>query len=179
MTDVEGPLDCQEIKPVNPKGNQPWILAGRIDAEASILWSSDVKNWLIGKNPDAGKDWRQEEKWTTEDEMVGWHHRLNGHEFEQIPRDHHLGRTGKPGVLQFFGLQRGKLLSNRKTTTNVSFRRHSAIALAKKSICVFLTCSYVKTGWTFWPTQYFFQTEFYLVLRTQNSSHLERTGWQL
>ena len=78
--------------------------------------------------------------------MVGWHHRLNGHEFEQIPRDHHLGRTGKPGVLQFFGLQRGKLLSNRKTTTNVSFRSHSAIALAKKSICVFLTCSYVKTG---------------------------------
>ena len=87
MTNVEGPLDCQEIKPANPKGSQPWILTGRIDAEASILWSPDVKSELIGKDPDAGKDWRQEEKEMTEDEMVGWHHWLNGHEFEQTPRD--------------------------------------------------------------------------------------------
>ena len=82
---VENPLDCKEIKPVNPKGNQSWIFIGRTDAEAEgpILWSSDEKNWLIGKDPDDGKDWRQEEKGTTEDEMVGWHHWLDGHEFEQ------------------------------------------------------------------------------------------------
>ena len=84
---LESPLDCMEIKPVNPKGNQPWIFIGRTDAEAPILWPSDAKNWLIGNNSDAGKDWRQEEKGTTEDEMVGWHHQLNGHEFEQIPGD--------------------------------------------------------------------------------------------
>ena len=72
------------LKPVNPKGNQPWILIRRTDseAEAPILWLPDVKSWLIGKNPDACKDWRQEEKVTTEDETVGWHHQVNGHEFE-------------------------------------------------------------------------------------------------
>ena len=73
------PLNCKEIQPVHPKGNQSWIFIGRIDAEAeaSIIWPPDVKNWLTGKDP----DWRQEEKGTTEDEMVGWHHRLDGHEF--------------------------------------------------------------------------------------------------
>ena len=78
---------CKEIKSVNPKGNQSWIFTGRTDAEAeaSILWPPDVKNWLIGKDPDAGKDWRQEEKGMTDDEMVGWHHWLDGHEFEQAP----------------------------------------------------------------------------------------------
>ena len=81
---LESPLDTKEIKPVSPKGNQPWIFIGRADAEASILWPPDVKSWLIGKDPNAGKDWRKE-KGTTEDEMVGWHHRLNGHEFEQAP----------------------------------------------------------------------------------------------
>ena len=82
---LESPLDCKEIKPQNPKRNQSWIFTGRTDAEAEtpILWPPDVKNWLIGKDPDAGKDWRQEEKGMTEDEMVGWHHRLNGYEFEQ------------------------------------------------------------------------------------------------
>ena len=76
---LESPLDCKEIKPVNPKGNQSWIFIGRTDAEveASILWPPDAKNWLIGKDPDAEKDWRQEEKGTTEDKMVGWHHWLN------------------------------------------------------------------------------------------------------
>ena len=80
-------LDCKEIKPVNPKGNQPWIFIGRTDAEAEtpILWPPDVKNWLIGKDPDTGKDWRQEKRGTIEDEMVGWHHWLNGHEFEKAP----------------------------------------------------------------------------------------------
>ena len=86
---LESPLDSREIKPVNPKGNQPWTFIGRTDAkvEALIHWPSDVKSQLIGEDPDAGKDWRQEEKGETEDEMVGWHHRLNGHEFEQIPGD--------------------------------------------------------------------------------------------
>ena len=86
---LESTLDCKEIQPVNPKGNQSCIFIGRIDAEAEtqILWPSDVKNQLIGKDPDAGKDRRQEEKGTTEDEMVGWHHRLNGHEFEKTLED--------------------------------------------------------------------------------------------
>ena len=81
---LENPFDSKRIKTVNPKGNQPWIFIGRTDAEAEapILWPPDVKNQLIGKDPDAGKDWRQEEKETAEDEMVGWHHQLNGHEFE-------------------------------------------------------------------------------------------------
>ena len=81
---VESPLDCNEIQPVHPKGNQSWIFIGRTDAEAEtpILWPSDVKNWHIWKDPDAGKDWRWEEKGMTEDKMVGLHHRLNGHEFE-------------------------------------------------------------------------------------------------
>ena len=81
---LESPLDCKEIQPVHPKGNQPWIFIGRTDAEAEtpILWSSDVKNWLIGKDSTAGKDWRQE-KGMIEDEMVGWYHWFNGHEFEQ------------------------------------------------------------------------------------------------
>ena len=84
---LESPLDCKEIKPVNPKGNQSWIFIRRTDAEAEtpILWLPDAKNWLIGKDPDAGKDWRQEEKGMMEDEMVGWHHWLDGHEFEQAP----------------------------------------------------------------------------------------------
>ena len=82
---LESPLDCKEIKLVNPKGNQPWIFIGRTDsdAEAPILWPPDVKSWLIRKDPDAGKDWRQEDKGTSEDEMVGWHYWLDGHEFEQ------------------------------------------------------------------------------------------------
>ena len=80
---LESPLDCKEIQPVHPKGNQSWIFIGRTDAETPILWSPDVKNWLIGKDPDTGKDWRQKEKGMTEDEMVGWHHWLNEHEFEQ------------------------------------------------------------------------------------------------
>ena len=84
---LESPMDSKEIKPVNPKGNQPWIFIGRTDAEAAILWPPAIKNGLIGKDPDAGKDWGQEEKGVTEDEMVGWHSRLNGHEFEQTLGD--------------------------------------------------------------------------------------------
>ena len=81
---LESPLDSNEVQPGHPKGNQSWIFIGRTDAvaEAPILWLPGAKNWLIGKNPDAGKDWGREEKAATEDEMVGWHHQLNGHEFE-------------------------------------------------------------------------------------------------
>ena len=81
---LESPLDCKEIQPVNPKGNQSWIFIGRTDAEAEapIILLTDVKSQLIGKNTDAGKDRRQEEKGMTEDEMARWHHQLNGHEFE-------------------------------------------------------------------------------------------------
>ena len=86
---LESRLDCKEIKLVNPKGNQPWIFIRRTDAEAEalILWPHDVKSWFTGKDPDAGKDWEKEEKGMTEAEMVGWHHRLNGHEFEQTQGD--------------------------------------------------------------------------------------------
>ena len=86
---LESLLDTKEIKPVSPKANQPWTFTGRTDAEAedSILWLTYVKSWLTGKDPDAGKDWRQEEKGTTENEMVGWHHWVNGLEFEQALGD--------------------------------------------------------------------------------------------
>ena len=103
---LENPLDSKEIKPVNPNRNQSWMFTGRTDAkaEAPILWPPDAKHWLTGKDPDAGKDWRQEEKGTIEDEMVGWHHWLNGHwvwvNFES------WWWTGRPGVLQSVGSQR-------------------------------------------------------------------------
>ena len=80
---LESPLDCKEIQPVHPEGDQSWVFIGRTDAEAAtpILWPHHVKSWLIGKDPDAGRDWGQEEKGKTEDEMAGWHQRLDGHEF--------------------------------------------------------------------------------------------------
>ena len=80
---LESPLDCKEIHPVHPKGDQSWVFIGRTDAEAEtpILWPLHAKSWLIGEDPDGGRDWGQEEKGTTEDEMAGWHHRLNGHDF--------------------------------------------------------------------------------------------------
>ena len=81
---LESPLDCKKIQSVDSKGNQSWILIGRTDAEAEtpIRWPPHAKNWLVGKDPNAGKDWGQQEKGITEDEMVGWHHQHNGHEFE-------------------------------------------------------------------------------------------------
>ena len=102
--DFESPLDCNEIQPINPKGNQPWIFIGRTDAEAEVpvLRPPDVKSWLIGKDPDAGKDCGKGEKGTTEDEMVRWHHRLNGHGFGWTPR---VG-DGQGSVLRFMGSQR-------------------------------------------------------------------------
>ena len=93
---LESPLKCKEIQPVHPKVNQSWVFIGRTDAETEtpILWPPDVKNWLIGKDPDAGKYWRQEEKGPTEDKIIGWHHQLNGHEFEQA-----LGVSNEQGSL--------------------------------------------------------------------------------
>ena len=93
---LKSSLECKEIQPVYPKGNQSWIFIGRTDAEAEtpILWPRDAKNWLIWKDPDAGNDWRQEEKGMTEDEMVGWHHWLDGYEFEQA-----LGVAERQGSL--------------------------------------------------------------------------------
>ena len=98
---LESPLDWKKIKPVDPKGNQSWIFIGRTDAEAEapILWPPYAKNWLIGKDLDAGKDWRREEKGKTEDEMVEWHHRLDEHEFKQAPG------VGDAGMLQSTGSQ--------------------------------------------------------------------------
>ena len=83
---LECPLDCEEIQPVHPKGNQSWVFIGTTDIETvtPIFWPPDAKSWLIGKDPDAWKDWRQEEKGSTEDEMVGWHHWLNGHEIVKL-----------------------------------------------------------------------------------------------
>ena len=118
---LESPLDCKEIKPDNPKGNQPWIFTGRTDAkaEAWILWPPDVKSWLIGKDPDAGKDWRQE-KGTAEDEMVGWHHQLNGHEFEQT-----LGDREGQGSLAFCspGVAKSRTRLSDWITTTIYRRR--------------------------------------------------------
>ena len=101
---LEGPLNCKEIQPVHPKGDQSWVFFGRTDAEAEtpVLWPPHAKSWLIRKEPDAGRNWGQEEKGTTEDEMAGWHHRLNGHESEWT-----LGvGDAQGGLLQFTGLQR-------------------------------------------------------------------------
>ena len=109
---LESPLDCKEIQPVHPKVNQSWIFIGRTDAEAEtpILWSSDVKDWLIGKDPDAGKDWRREEKGTTEDEMVGSHHQLDGMSLSKLRELQWW--TGKRGMLQSMGSQSQTLLSD-------------------------------------------------------------------
>ena len=92
---LESPLDCKEIKPVNPKGNQPWIFIERTgaEAEAAILWPPDAKSWLIGNHPDAGKYWRQEKKPAVEDELVGWYHQLNRCVFEQILGDNERQRN--------------------------------------------------------------------------------------
>ena len=113
---LESPLDCKEIQPVHPKGDRSWVFIGRTDVEAEIpiLWPPHAKSWLIGKDPDGGRDWGQEEKGTTEDEMAGWHHWLDGHEFGGIPtrwtwvwvNSGSWWWAGRPGVLWFMGSQR-------------------------------------------------------------------------
>ena len=100
---LESPLDCKEIQPVH--SDQYWVFFGKNDAKAetAVLWPPRVKSWLTGKDSDAGRNWRQEEKGTTEDEMAGWHHRLDGHEFEWTGS---WWWTGRPGMLQFMGLRK-------------------------------------------------------------------------
>ena len=102
---LESPLDCKEIQPVHPKGDQSWVFIGRTagEAETPILWPPHGKSWLIGKDSDAGRDWGQEEKGTKEDEMAGWHHWLDGRESQWTPG---VGDGQGPGVLRFMGLQR-------------------------------------------------------------------------
>ena len=97
---LESRLGCKEIQPVHPKGNQSWIFIGRTDAEAEtpILWPPDSVSWLIWKGPDSGKNWGQEEMGTTENKMVGWHHQLNGHEFEELVMDREAWRAAVHGV---------------------------------------------------------------------------------
>ena len=103
---LESPLDCKEIKPDNPKENQSWIFIGRTDAEALILWPPDAKSQFFGKVSDAGKDWESEDKGATEDEMVGWHYWLNGHEFEQTLGDSE-GQQDQPQEKE---MQKGKMV---------------------------------------------------------------------
>ena len=137
---LESPLDCKEIKPVHPKGNQSWIFTGRTVAEAKtpILWPPDAKNWFIGKDPDAEKDWRQEEKGITEDEMVGWHLQLDEHEFDLA-----LGIGDGQESLECCsprGRKSRTQLSNWTTTTglgtehNIKVRKKQTQALALRSL---------------------------------------------
>ena len=128
---LESLLDCKGIQSVHPKGNQSWIFIGRtdIEAETPILWPPDTKNWLIGKDPDAGKDWRQEVKETTEDEIFGWHHRFYGHEFEQVP-----GVGDGQGCLVW-----GSPLGHKESDTTERLN-WTAVVLP---LCLFLWCLYV------------------------------------
>ena len=130
---LESPLDCKEIQPVNHKGNQSWMFIGRTHAEAEspILWPPDVKNWFIRKDTDAGEDRRQEEKWTSEDEMVGWHHWLNGHEFEST-----LGVGDGQGSLAYCSI-RG--LKESDTTEWLNWMTLSHITYSLKQKYLFLT----------------------------------------
>ena len=126
---LESPLDCQEIKPVNPKGNQARIYTGSTDAEAEalILWPPDAKNWLIWKDPDAVKDWQQEEKEMTEEEMVGWHHQLDGHEFEQA-----LGVGDEQGSLACCSPWDSMSRTRLRDWTELNWKKNSFIALLGK-----------------------------------------------
>ena len=132
---LESPLDNKEIQPVNPKRNQSWIFTGRTDAEAPILWPPHAKSWLIGKDPDSGKDWRQE-KGTTKDKMVGWYHLLNGHEFEQA-----LGFGDRQGSLACCSPW-GRVAKSRtwlSDWTECPHYRHSLPAeLREDSLCLYL-----------------------------------------
>ena len=127
---LESPLDCKEIQPVHPKGNQSWIFIGKTgaEAEAPTLWPPDVKNGLIWKDPGAGKDWRQE-KGTTEDEMVGWHHSCEGHEFEQAS-----GVGDRQGSLTFFSLWSHKVSGTTEWLSWLTYARTFLVAQSVKNL---------------------------------------------
>ena len=131
---LESPLDCKKIQPIHPKGNQPWIFIGRTDpeAEALILWPSGLKSWFTGKKPDAGKDWQQEEKGMTEDEMVGWHPQFNWHD-----SDHTLGVGDGQGSLACCSLRGCK----EEYTTEQLNNKNKKITLALKCWCLKARCS--------------------------------------
>ena len=158
---LENPLGWKEIKPVNPKGNQPWIFTGRTDDAASIFWPPDVKSWLIRKDPDAGKDWRQEEKGMTENKMVGWHHWLYRHEFEQALRE--WWGTGTPGMVQYMGLQESDMtehLNNNSLGWNSSTVKADWVIWVDDLLDPCKTGNMVLCKWRFkdfhWSTQMFF-----------------------
>ena len=132
---LESPLNYKDIKPVNTKGNQPCIFFGRTGAEAEtlILWTPVERNWLLGIDPDAGKDWRQEEKGMTEDEMVRWQHWLNGHEFEETPGD----GKGQGGLAccSSWGHKKPDMTDNWKTTTTKTYMSFPGGTSGKESAC--------------------------------------------
>ena len=132
---LENPLDCKKIKTVNAKGNQPWIFIGRTDAEAPILWPPDAKSWFIGKDPDAGKNWGQEEKGVTEDEMVGWQSLTQW--IWVWANSGRWWRTGKPDVLPSMGSQRvGQDLAIEQTTKNEEFSWHISSTHSVQPVCI-------------------------------------------
>ena len=161
-------MDRMEVKPVDPKGNQSWVFIGRTDAEAEtpILWTPDVKNWLLGKDTDAGKDWRQKKKGTTEDNMVGWHHRVDGHEFEQAP-----GVGDGQGSLACYSPWGLKELDTTEQLNWTELNIPSYILLIHSSIdvidghlgCFHLWLLWIMLLWT-WVHNYLFESLFSTVL---------------
>ena len=126
---LQSPLDSKEINPINSKGNQPWIYIGRTEAEIPVLWPPDEKSWLIRKDPDDGKDWEQEKQAVEDEITVRWHHRLNGHEFEQTLRD---GEGEKPGIRSPWGSQkvRHNLVTEQKQYTHTHTHTHTRTYLS-------------------------------------------------
>ena len=133
---LERPLDCKEIQPVNPKGNQFWIFIGRTEAEAPILWPPNVKNWPTGKDPDNGKDWRQKEKGTTEDEMAGWRHQHDVHESERAPgvgdRERSLACCSRRGHKELDTLRDWTELNENENTTHLNLWNATKAVLRRK-----------------------------------------------
>ena len=157
---LESPSDCKEIKPINPKENQPWIYMGKTGAEMLVLWPPDGKNQLIGKYPNAGQDWRQEEKGTTEDEMVGWHHWLNGHEFEQALED---GEGSKACCAVVHGV------SKIQTWPSDWITAVTRLIITKLITKLLLNCVYVST---YWSTSFFFKySVIYLAALSLSCTH--------
>ena len=169
---LESPWDCKEIKLVNPEGNQPWLFTGRTDADAPILWPPDAKSWLIGKDPDAGKDRRQNEKGATEDEMVRDHHWLNVHEFEQILGD---SERQEPDMLQSIGSQSQTCLATEKQWqqwrgTEIHHVRvpfYALITVAENSIEPFFLSPWIRsqTWGQKWPCDQVLPSEMWAIVK--------------